>query len=202
MDILSSLEQEAELQKVLLEDLQEVLDHGILVSNLAAMLSREMGKDEKFCYDMAQAGLIHDIGKLKLSKYLYEHKNRKLGFSERKYVRIHSTFSYEILKNYDYPPWILQAVCHHHENYDGTGYPDNLKGEEIPFAARILRTCDVFAALIANRPYREAFDFDTAMDLMIDEAKNFDLEIFLAFMKMAHSEEFEKIKALAEHLNK
>ena len=66
----------------------------------------------------------------------------------------------------------------------------NIKEYSIPEGARILRVCDVFAALISNRPYRSAFDVDTAMELMIEEVKNFDMKIFLAFQRMVNADDF------------
>ena len=75
---------------------------------------------------------------------------------------------------------------YHHENYDGSGYPENLRGEDIPIGARILRVADVFSALVSDRTYRSAFDADIAVELMIDEVKNFDMEVFLAFQRVVH----------------
>ena len=63
----------------------------------------------------------------------------------------------------------------------------HLSGEDIPISARILRVCDVFAALTSDRPYRDAFDEETAIELMIDEVKNFDMKIFLTFLSVIHS---------------
>jgi putative nucleotidyltransferase with HDIG domain len=184
------------------DDLSEAIDHGILVSNLAFLLSKELGKDENFCYSMAEAGLVHDIGKLKLGKYLYGRNKDTLVIEEMKYVRMHPTIGFDILKNYEYSDIILETVYHHHENYDGTGYPDNLKEKSIPYGARILRTCDVFAALISERRYRAAFDIDTAIELMVEEVKNFDMEIFLAFLRIVHSDKFNEIQTFIESINK
>ena len=100
---------------------------------------------------------------------------------------------YAILKDRGYEDAILEAVLYHHENYDGSGYPKNLKGEQIPVAARILRVCDAFGALISNRPYREAFDKETALDIMVEEAKYFDMKVYLAFQRVSHSEEIDKL---------
>ena len=76
---------------------------------------------------------------------------------------------------------------------DGSGYPNNLKGEEIPLGARILRVCDAFGALIANRPYRSAFDIETAISIMIEEVKNFDMRVFLTFQKVTQSEDMKNM---------
>ena len=80
---------------------------------------------------------------------------------------------------------------------DGSGYPDNLRGEEIPYGARIIRVCDVFAALISDRPYRKSFDQDTALELMIEEVKNFDIKVFLAFQRVIHQKNYQDL-ALVE----
>ena len=95
---------------------------------------------------------------------------------------------YEILKREGYPEEIQKMVLHHHENMDGSGYPDNLSGEKIPLGARIIRVCDVYAALLSDRPYRKGFDQDTAIQLMIEEIKNFDMKIFLTFQRVIHEE--------------
>lgn len=176
-------------------DLEEGIMHGMLVSRLAGLLAKEIGFDKEFCNEMAVAGMLHDIGKLKLTPYLYGRKDNTLHIEEMKYVRMHSTFGYEILKEKDYSDTILKAIYYHHENYDGSGYPKNLKGQDIPIGARIIRTCDVFAALVSDRPYRKAFDIDTAIELMIDEVKNFDMEIFLAFQRVVYYEQ-DSIKEL------
>ena len=78
----------------------------------------------------------------------------------------------------------VAAVFH----FDGSGYPEHLAGETIPFGARILRVCDVFAALTTDRPYRKKFDKYTALEMMIDEVKNYDMLIFLTFQKIVHEE--------------
>ena len=169
-------------------NLREELEHALYVSLLARDLSRELGLPKAQVYDLTHAGLMHDIGKLKLANYLYGETRigSPLQVEEMKYVLMHSQLSYEILKSRNYKPFILDAVRWHHENYDGTGYPDNLKGEEIPFAARIIRVCDVFAALTTDRPYRKRFEEREAVALMSDEISHFDMQVFLAFERVVH----------------
>ena len=168
-------------------DLSEELNHGITVSNLAYAVAAELGQDEEFCYQMAIAGMLHDIGKLKLTDYINGQENDPLLIEELKYVRMHSSLGYEELKDQGYSELVLQSVLYHHENYDGSGYPSNLRGDSIPLGARILRVCDVYAALSSDRPYRKAFDVSTVIELMIDEIKNFDMEVFLAFQRVVHN---------------
>ena len=168
-------------------DLSEELNHGLAVSNLAYAVAAELGQDEEFCYQMAIAGMLHDIGKLKLTDYINGQENDPLLIEELKYVRMHSSLGYEELKDQGYSELVLQSVLYHHENYDGSGYPSNLRGDSIPLGARILRVCDVYAALSSDRPYRKAFDVSTVIELMIDEIKNFDMEVFLAFQRVVHN---------------
>ncbi|WP_082812202.1 HD-GYP domain-containing protein [Clostridium sp. Marseille-P299] len=198
-----TLLEQSELDDELKEDLDEAIAHGILVSNLAFYLSQELGFSQEYCYEMAKAGMLHDIGKLRLGHLLYGRKKGSLKIEEMKYVRMHPELGYESLKEIGgYSTTILRSIYHHHENFDGSGYPDNIKGEKIPYGARILRTCDVFAALVSDRAYRSAFDIDTAIELMIDEVKNFDMEIFLAFMKVVYSDNFTKIRDYIEEINR
>ena len=169
-------------------NLTEELAHGTYVSCLARELARELGKSEEEQYKLALAGLVHDIGKLKLANYIYGEKKIEspLVIEEMKYVRMHSMLSYGILREKGFDEYILTAVRHHHENYDGSGYPDNLAGKAIPESSRILRVCDVYAALTSDRPYRKRFSDDEAMSLMIDEINHFDMQIFLAFERVVH----------------
>ncbi len=97
---------------------------------------------------------------------------------KKKYMSMHSKISYDVLKKYDYSDNIMEVVLSHHECYDGSGYPNGLVGEDIPIGARILKVTDEFAALISDRPYRKAFDIDTAVSIMIDEVKNLDMKAF------------------------
>ena len=170
--------------------------HGVVVSNLACAVAQELGEDEKFCQDITVAGLLHDVGKLKLAKYLNSDGKTTLAVERMKYVRMHPTHSYHALCRSGYSEEIARAVYCHHENYDGTGYPDSLREEQIPWMARILRVCDVFSALTSDRSYRRAFDRQTAMEIMIDEVVNYDMQVFLAFQRLFHSEKFASLDGL------
>lgn len=176
-----------EKKGILKFDLESELLHGMDVSNLAYEVAKELSLPEKTCHNLAMAGMLHDIGKLKLTGYINGQEQNPLVIEELKYVRMHSSLGYEVLKKQGYSDFILESILYHHENFDGTGYPSNLAGEEIPLGARILRVCDVFAALRSDRPYRKAFDMETTMELMIEEIKNFDMQVFLAFQRVVHN---------------
>jgi HD-GYP domain-containing protein (c-di-GMP phosphodiesterase class II) len=119
-------------------------------------------------------------------------KDESFVVEQLRYVRQHSKLSADILKTKGYSDFIIDSILYHHENYDGSGYPENLVGDSIPLGARILRVCDVFIALTSDRPYRKAFDVETTVGLMIDEVKNFDMKVFLAFLKVIHEIDLER----------
>lgn len=193
--------EQLQLTEVLEADVQDSTEHGELVGMLVKMLCTQMGYPVEFQQQLVDAAYVHDIGKLRLSKNLYGRDKKALHVEEVKYMRMHAQLGKEMLEQCGFPEEILEAVYHHHENYDGTGYPQNLKAEKIPLEARILKVCDVFAALISDRPYRPAFDAQTAIEMMTEDIKDFDMKIFLEFLKIFHSEQFAEITDFANSLN-
>lgn len=177
-----------ELIDYVVNDFKSGIKHGVLVANLTYALAKEYGMSEAEAYELKVAAMVHDIGKLKLSEYLYGRTNESLPEEEKKYMSMHSKISYDVLKKYDYSDNIMEVVLSHHECYDGSGYPDGLVGEDIPVGARILKVTDEFAALISDRPYRKAFDIDTAVSILIDEVKNLDMKVFILFQRLIHEE--------------
>ena len=180
--IVADTQMSARMRKTVCEEMR----HGIEVSNLARMIGEEMGQSAEICDKLEVAGVLHDIGKLKLTKYLYDEDG--LMVEQMKYVRQHTGLSCEIVRGAGLEEDIARAVYYHHENYDGSGYPDNLRQGDIPLMARILRVCDVFMALITDRSYRKAFDAKTALEIMIDEVEDYDMQVFLAFQRVIHRE--------------
>lgn len=192
---------ELNLEDFMEEDVDDTIDHGELVGLLTGLLCDEMGYSEKFKEQAVTMAYVHDIGKLRLSKNLYGRDKQALEIEEVRYMRMHAQLGMEMLKECGYPEEILTAVYHHHENYDGSGYPHNLAGKKIPLAARILKVCDVFAALISERPYRQAFEMDAAVEMMIEDSKAFDMKIFLEFLKLYHSEQFQTVIDFSNQIN-
>ena len=177
-----------ELIDYVVNDFKSGIKHGVLVANLTYALAKEYGMSEAEAYELKVAAMVHDIGKLKLSEYLYGRTNESLPEEEKKYMSMHSKISYDVLKKYDYSDNIMEVVLSHHECYDGSGYPNGLVGEDIPIGARILKVTDEFAALISDRPYRKEFDIDSAVSIMIDEVKNLDMKAFILFQRLIHEE--------------
>ncbi len=184
--------------KVMTVDFADAISHGAIVSELAVLVSRELGMDKKFCDDIAIAAMLHDIGKLRLAEQLHKERSEAMVVEKMKYVRMHAALSRDVMKEQGFDDNLLDMVYHHHENYDGSGYPENISGENIPPGARIIRVCDVYAALISERSYRKAFSEKVAVELMIDEARHFDMKVFLAFLKVIHSDEYVKVKNIMQ----
>lgn len=180
------------VKTILQMDLLDGIRHGVCVSNLTYLTANKLELDPDVSYELALAGMVHDIGKLRLSSYLYGRNSNGMFIEEMQYMRMHSELGYQILKEHGFSDFICEAVLYHHENYDGSGYPDNRKAEEIPIGARIIRVADSFAALVSERPYREAFDFDTAIQIMVEDIKEYDMQVFLAFMDVIHDDELLK----------
>ncbi len=166
--------------------LKRELEHGCVVSNLAVQVGREMHLSEEECHNLAVAGFLHDIGKLKIPEYLSGQEDEMMVVEQMTSTRQHTILGAEILEKAGYSNEIVEMVKYHHENCNGTGYPMHLTKEEIPSGARVLRVCDMFAALVTDRPSHKAYDADTAMEHMIEETQNYDMNVFLALMRMVH----------------
>lgn len=184
------------------EDLEDSIDHGRLVAEIVKMLADRIGLDEKTTETIYNAACVHDVGKLKLSQSIYGRDKKSLHVEEVRHMRMHAKLGAEMLGKCNYPSEIVDAVYHHHECYDGSGYPDNLREDDIPYSSRFIKICDAFAALISDRPYRKGFDKETALGMMIEDNKEYDIKLFLDFMNLVNSPEFDRIIKMAEEMNK
>ena len=183
------------LKQIMKKDMEDELIHGVKVCNLAFHFGRRLGLSYDRAIELATAGLLHDMGKLQMSRRLYGRDSESLEVEEIVRTRSHARIGYDILMRYDYSDFILETILYHHENYDGTGYPRNLVATDIPEGARMLRLVDAFISLTSDKPYRKAFDKQTAVELMIEEVKNFDMKYFLSFLKMLHEIDVDKVIA-------
>ncbi len=135
------------------------------VQAYALEIARLMRVPKKQLEAVRAAALLHDIGKLAIPDHLL-HKPGRLTEVEYQKVKAHPAVAAEILASIDFPYPVVPAVRHHHERWDGSGYPDGLKGEQIPLAARILSVADVFEALTSDRVYRSRMSYEEAMSLV------------------------------------
>lgn len=137
--------------------------HQQRVTQLACAIARQMGLSEVQISGLRLAGLIHDIGKVRVPAEILTNPD---GLSEPEFMMIkaHPQLGYEILKGIDFPWPVAQIVLQHHERMNGSGYPSGLSGEDIIIEARILAVADVVEAMASHRPYRAALGIDKALE--------------------------------------
>lgn len=167
--------------------------HSKRVAAYAKQIAKRMGKSEEYQRNIFHAGLLHDIGKIRIPEKIIS-KNGKLSLMEFEYLKLHPVLSFSMLNGISEDGQIEAATKYHHEHYDGTGYPEGLSGKAIPEFARILAVADTYDAMTSNRSFRtlfpqqfvraeieyqmgKQFDPEIAQIMldMIDDDKNFDL---------------------------
>ncbi|PIE53240.1 hypothetical protein CSA37_02540 [Candidatus Fermentibacteria bacterium] len=160
------------------------LEHSRQVSWLAVLLSKKLGLDEKFIRSAGIAGQLHDIGKIGVPERILL-KREPLTRAEFSIMKTHAEKGAEILSPVPNLSDVTLAVRHHHERFDGKGYPDALSRSGIPLLARILAVCDAYSAMITERPYRSARPASAAREeIRNDRGKQFDPEIVDAFLSI------------------
>ena len=157
--------------------------HSEHVAYYARELASVMGLSKRECDEVYIAGLLHDIGKIGIPDSVLL-KPGKLETDEYDLIKLHSHISGEIIEKLSNFSHLKQAVRHHHEDFNGKGYPDGLAGEDIPLYARILSIVDVFDALTTGRVYRASMDFNKALSIMekMQKAGKFDPKIYAVFI--------------------
>jgi diguanylate cyclase (GGDEF)-like protein/putative nucleotidyltransferase with HDIG domain len=150
-------------------DAKDQITHGHIrrVQALAVGLARKVGVvDERLIKAIEAAALLHDMGKLAVPEYILN-KPGKLTPAEFEKMKLHAAVGADILSAIDFPYPVVPIVRHHHENWNGTGYPDRLRGTDIPIGARILSVVDCFDALTSDRPYRPRLTDDEAIEILV-----------------------------------
>jgi putative two-component system response regulator len=160
------------------------------LAQMSARLGERLGLSEDHLKALRRAGIVHDIGKVVIPDAILL-KPGPLSPEEAAIMQKHPTVGERIcapLKTFRH---VLPIIRHHHEKFDGTGYPDGLRSEEIPITARILQISDVYDALITDRPYKVSFAPDVALDLMHEEAERgwWDPHLMEAFRDMIREQQ-------------
>jgi len=174
--------------------------HLTRVADLALRIGQEMGLPRSRFRALTQGALLHDIGKLKTPDAILG-KPAKLTAEETVLMRQHSTAGYELLRRI--PGCDREAVIarHHHEWWDGTGYPDGLAGEEIPLESRIVAVADTYDAMTTDRPYRPAVRHQQALAVILQEAGNhLDPACVAAFLRIASDRQAAEAQSATERL--
>ena len=153
-------------------------EHSKGVAELAVLIASKLGMSKNQQKLLNKAGHLHDIGKIGISESILN-KSGKLLPEEYEEIKKHSMIGYEIVSQFPNLKEVALIVKYHHEMMDGSGYPDGLKGDEIPLNAQILNVADIFNALTTDRPYRQGFETDKALEMMTQMPLNQDLVAIL-----------------------
>ncbi|WP_419785959.1 HD-GYP domain-containing protein [Pseudodesulfovibrio sp.] len=163
--------------------------HSEEVAVMAQTIGQQMGLSAKTADLLHVAGHLHDIGKVGIEDAILK-KPGPLTSEELAVVRRHPVIGAEIIApvtTFSGKDGVVAMIRHHHERYDGSGYPDGLKGSEIPLGARIIAVADSLSAMLQDRPYREAMSFEQALDEIVDcTGSQFDPKVVDAFFGVRH----------------
>ncbi|MDE2584715.1 MAG: PAS domain S-box protein, partial [Betaproteobacteria bacterium] len=158
--------------------------HERRVGLIAGAIARELGWAEERCSTLEMIGLVHDIGKISVPAEILS-KPTRLSALEMEMVRGHAEAGYDILKDVNFSAPVAEIIRQHHERLDGSGYPRQLKGEDILIEARVLAVADVLESMAAHRPYRPALGLDAALaEIERGRGSQFDPEAVDAIVRL------------------
>jgi diguanylate cyclase (GGDEF)-like protein len=158
--------------------------HSERVSELAIQLGKAMGLQGPEIENLGYAALLHDLGKIAVPRSILQKKGG-LTAEEMRVVQEHTAFGEEIVQEINLLRDTAPLIRHHHERFDGYGYPNGLKGEEIPLGSRILAVVDSYDAMLSTRPYRSALTFEeTVAELRENAGTQFDPEVVFTFCNL------------------
>ncbi|RAS65333.1 response regulator receiver modulated metal dependent phosphohydrolase [Vibrio diazotrophicus] len=160
--------------------------HVIRMSQYSKLLARQIGMSDSYCDTIYHAAAMHDVGKIGTPDSILK-KPGKLDEDEWEIMKQHAATGAEIIGHHEDPLLNMarNIALTHHERWDGSGYPNQLKGEQIPLEGRIGAIADVFDALTSDRPYKKAWSVDKAIDLIESESgKQFDPNLVFHFKKI------------------
>ena len=175
---------------------EETGNHIIRVNEYSYYLAKLAGMPDPWCDDIRYSAQLHDVGKMSVDSAVLKKKG-SLDEAEREEMDRHTIYGYQILSASSRLSFGAEIALHHHEKWDGTGYPNGIKGEAIPISARIVQIADIYDALRAERPYKPSFSHKKSVDIItkgddrIDPVKHFDPRLVGLFED--HHKEFDKI---------
>lgn len=145
------------------------VSHSKNTAKLARQLCKQLGLNEKTTDLIYYAGLLQNIGKIALPEKIFA-TNGKLSAEELQKIQEHSNIGVHLLMNINFLSEVVPYITYQKERYDGTGSPEGLKGQSIPFGSRIIAVADAYSAMTSDRPYRKAMPVDKALEIMQSEA--------------------------------
>jgi putative nucleotidyltransferase with HDIG domain len=162
--------------------------HSTRLAEWSVRIGRELGFDDAALRDLEVAAILHDIGKIGTPDHILK-KPARLTDEEREIIKKHPEYGWAVLRVVPGFERVSLFVLHHHEAFDGTGYPAGLRGDEIPIGSRIVSVMDAFDAMISSRPYRRGLSLDEAVRrLQAGIGTQFDPVITPRFIAMASAD--------------
>ena len=175
------------------EQAVDTVHHSDRVGTISNLIGKEIGLPERELAVLWRSALLHDLGKIGIASDIVKGKKR-LKDVDRIIVNRHPQWAFDILKILGFFNYEGQIIKQHHENYDGTGYPDGLKGKNIHIFARIIHVVDVFDALTASRTYRLQWFPNRAVAYIVKNSEfQFDPDIVQIFLKIKESDRFRSL---------
>ena len=172
------------------------LTHTPAYSEIVKMIAIELKVNTDGIKHLEYASMLHDIGIIDVP-YEILSKSGALSSQEFNVIRQHTMQSVALISPVEFLKPVLPIILHHHEKYDGSGYPSGLKKEQIPLGARVLSVVDAFEAMVQGRPYRSSLSIDAAADeLLKNRGSQFDPKIVDAFLRLASQRKFRKLLSL------
>ena len=180
----ASIETVRSVVRVLEERNSFFQNHSARVAEISSSIGREMGMSDQELKYIELGGLLHDVGMISMNESIVN-KPGPLDDGERALMEKHTMNSRNMLKHIIYLKPVIPHVLHHHEHFDGSGYPEQLSGNQIPLGSRIIALAEVFDALTSERPYRTKKTAKTAAEyIQTQSGKHFDPDVVKAFLKV------------------
>jgi HD-GYP domain-containing protein (c-di-GMP phosphodiesterase class II) len=175
--------------------------HSTRLAEWGLLVARNLGVSERDMYELEMGALLHDIGKVGVPDNILN-KPGRLTTEEYEVVKRHPEFGWTVIRKLKGLEQSSLYVLHHHENFDGTGYPAKLKGHETPIGARIVSVIDAFDAMVSSRPYRKGMPIQEALRRLHEVAgKQFDPAVVNSFTEFAQKEMASVIEAVGASEN-
>ena len=160
-------------------------EHNARVAYMSCLFGERLNLDRSTLQALMKGAFLHDVGKVGIPDVILL-KNGKLNSDEWEIMKTHTTLGIELIQDIE---WFYDArdiVLHHHEKFDGSGYPSGIKGTEIPLHVRMFSIIDVFDALTNERPYKKAFCLERTKDILKEQTNSyFDPDLIEAFLTIA-----------------
>lgn len=159
--------------------------HSHRVAAISRRLAEQLGLEASSCNEIYLSGLLHDVGKIGVPEDVLKCPG-ELSDEETQILRRHPVIGFYVLEKLDPISYVLPGVLHHHESFDGTGYPDGLSGTDIPLIARIIAVADAFDAMTSDRPYRHGMSTQEALEILAHNAgPQWDEQVLTALFECA-----------------